>query len=56
MAPLVKRLLYQHEGLGSIPRTDIKKIRQQGLDMCAYNPSAGDVETGRSLRPTGYPA
>ena len=34
MARLVKRLLYKHEGVGSIPRTDIKKKKDNGAWTC----------------------
>lgn len=43
MAQLVKHLLYKQEELSLMPRAQVK---MPGMMVCAYNPSAGGVETG----------
>lgn len=45
MAQLVKHLLYKQEELSLMPRAQVK---MPGM-VCAYNPSAGEVETGGFL-------
>jgi hypothetical protein len=45
MALFTKRLVCRHEDPNSVPRT----VREDGYGICAYAPSVGEAEAGRSL-------